>query len=339
MTEGREMKIIIKYCGLAALVGGAAFCLPNCGDNGTGPTPYTGPWKIVPIPEGLGPGALDGVYFLKPDLGYAVGCGASIIKYDGTRWKIDYKYPKRENEGAGFNDVWFNAPNDGWVVGDWGDGEEQKGLIMHYDGLEWREAVNIPGSIWWECVFFLDEKNGWAGGYGIARWDGSRWNYETDISFITDMYFSSETDGWAVSKYNESIYHYDGATWTRVHDDPWGIELYGIWFTSPDHGWAVGWDATAGDESNIMRYGGGKWFYFQKAPWDEGIRRGINAVHFSGPNNGWAVGQKAFRWDGDNWRYVDSPRPKTGTFTDVFTISEEDAWAVTDGPEILHYEP
>ena len=93
------MKKVIKYCGLGAMLAGAAFCLPNCDDDGTGPQPYDGPWKIVPCPEGLGPGALDAVFFLKPDLGYAVGCGAFIIKYDGTTWNIDYKYPKRENEG------------------------------------------------------------------------------------------------------------------------------------------------------------------------------------------------------------------------------------------------
>jgi hypothetical protein len=332
------MKTIVKYCGLAALLAGAAFCLPSCdGDDGTGPAPYDGPWKIVAVPEGLGPGALDAVFFVNRDLGYAVGCGATIIKYDGTRWEIDYNYPSK---GAGFEDLWFNATDDGWVVGVWGNGFEQKGLVMHYDGRKWEELGNIPGSVWWECVFFLDESNGWVGGYGIARWDGNEWHYETDIGFITDMYFNSPTDGWAVSKYSERIYHYDGTAWTKVHEGLYpSVELYAISFSAPDHGWAAGMDAKASDQSNLMEYKNGKWRYYLEPPWDEGIKRDINAVHFSSPNNGWAVGQKTYRWDGERWWYVDSPRPEIGVFTDVFAISDGDAWAVTEGAEILHYEP
>ena len=337
MTKGWDMKKLLRYCGLVAIAG-AVLYLPNCDDDGSGPAPYTGPWKIVTSPEGLGPGALDGVFFVKPDLGYAVGCGATIIKYDGKSWKIDYFYPTGESEGAGFEDVWFNSANDGWVVGNWGDGKLQKGLIMHYDGVKWREVENIPGSVWWECVFFLDKNNGWVGGYGISRWDGSKWHSESDVGFITALFFNSPTDGWAVSKYSESIYHYDGTTWTRVHDDPWGIELYSVWFTSPERGWAGGSEAKAVDQSNIMEYKNGKWRYYLGPNWEEGIKRDVYGLHFSGDNNGWAVGQTTYRWDGDNWLLV-KPPGRRGIIYDVFTISENDAWAVGDGRTIFHYEP
>jgi hypothetical protein len=340
MNEGREMKIILRYCGLGAMLAGAAFCLPSCdGDNGTGPAPYDGPWKIVACPEG--PPYLNGVYFLNADLGYTVGC-EYILEYDGSNWGINYEYPEEEREiNASFYDVWFNAPDDGWVIGSRYDEVNNicEGLIMRFDGVKWRELENIPGSGDWRCVFFLDENHGWVGGYGIARWDGNEWHYETDIGFITDIYFNTPTDGWAVAMHGERIYHYDGVTWNRVHDDPWGIELYSICFTRPDHGWAGGMNANTADESNIMEYRDGDWFPYLGAPWDEGIRRTVNAVHFSGPDNGWAVGQKTYRWDGERWWYVDSPRPETGTFTEVFAISDTDAWAVTEGAEILHYQP
>jgi len=327
------MKKILRYCGLVAL-SGAALYLPNCDDDGgPGPAPYDGSWKIVAAPEGLGPGALDGVFFVNPDLGYAVGCGATIIKYDGDSWEIDYVYPKKENESAGFEDVWFNAADDGWAAGVWGNGVEQKGLIMHYDGLKWIEQKNIPGSIWWECVFFLDENTGWVGGYGISRWDGSSWHYESDVGFITGLFFNSPTDGWAVSKYSESIYHYDGTTWTRVHDDPWGIELYSVWFTSPDHGWAGGWGTKSEAQSVLLEYKNGTWSYYQLPD----RRSGINAIHFSSPVNGWAAEQYTYFYDGKKWNYFKDP--VTNFITDVFTLSEDDAWAVGEGRTILHYEP
>jgi len=96
----------------------------------------------------------------------------------------------------------------------------------------------------------------------------------------------------------------------------------------------------AGDQSNLMEYENGDWRYYQEPPWDEGIRRTVNAVHFSGPNNGWAVGQTTFRWDGERWWYVEPP-PRSmhrSTLNDVFALSENDAWAV-GGRTILHYEP
>ncbi len=335
------MKKILRYCGLVAL-SGAALYLPNCDDDGAGPEPYTGPWKIVPCPEG--PSYLNGVFFLNANLGYAVGC-EYILKYDGANWKIDFEYPEQEGKiSAGFYDVWFNAPADGWVVGSWYDTESkiQKGLIIHYDGVKWDELENIPGSISWRCVFFLDRNNGWVGGYGIARWDGEEWHYETNVGYITDMYFNSPTDGWAVSKSSERIYHYDGSTWTKVREDAWGIELYSVWFTSPDHGWAGGSNVIGGGQSNILEYKNGVWRYFLEPPWEDGImRRDIYAVHFSGPSNGWAVGQQTFRWDGERWWHVKRPPPQThtGTLFDVFTLGENDAWAVGDARTILHYEP
>jgi len=335
IDEGLNMKKIVKYCGLTELLAGAAFCLPNCDDpdEPIGPEPYDGPWKIVPCPEG--PSYLKGVFFLNPDLGYAVGCDY-ILKYDGKAWKVNYKYPEKEGKKIGhLYDVWFTGANRGWAVGVWYDEEIKirKGLIMRYDGFSWHEIDNIPGSTEWECVFFLDENTGWVGGYGIARWDGNEWHCETDVGFITDMYFNSSTDGWAVSKYSESIYHYDGVAWTRVHDDPWGIELYSICFTGPNHGWAGGSGTKAEDQSVLLEYNSGKWSYFPL----EVRRSGINAIHFSSPSCGWAVEQYTYYYDGDKWRYVKDP--VTNFITDVFTLSEDDAWAVGEGRTILHYEP
>jgi hypothetical protein len=293
----------------------------------------------VPCPEG--PSYLNGVFFLNPSLGYAVGCDY-ILKYDGTAWKVNYKYPEKEGKKIGhLYDVWFTGANKGWAVGVWYDEgiKIRKGLIMHYDGFSWREIDNIAGSKEWECVFFLDENTGWVGGYGIARWDGNEWHYETDVGFITDMYFNSPTDGWAVSKYSERIYHYDGTKWTRVHDDPWGIKLYSVFFTSPDRGWAAGWYCISGTQSNILGYKKGRWGYYREAPWTEGIRRDIYGLHFSDPGNGWAVGQRTFRWDGERWWFGDDPPLSTrGMLYDVFTISDKDAWAVGDGKTILHYQ-
>jgi hypothetical protein len=312
----------------------------SCDDNnGTGPEPYDGPWKIVPCPELPKLHSLTGVSFVNADLGYCVG-GPYILKWDGVSWKKDYELiPTPPYELATCYDVFFLDEDHAWVAGGEGTASEGKIVILRWDGNRWeRVHQNLPMNYLYS-IFFLDENNGWVGGDGVGRWDGSEWTYDADLSVVTDIFFNSPTDGWAVSKYSERIYHYDGSSWTLVHDDAWGIELRSICFANPGKGWAGGMNANAGDESNILEYRNGEWFYYLGPPWEEGIHRDVNAVHFSGLNNGWAVGQKTYRWDGKRWWYVDSPRPEIGTFTDVFTISESDAWAVTDGPEILHYEP
>jgi hypothetical protein len=337
------MKTIVKYYGLAALLAGAALYLSSCDcdDGPTGPEPYDGPWRVVRCPEG--PSYLKGVFFPNPDLGYAVGC-EYVLKYEGGRWEVDFAY--KENNGrysVALEDVWFNGPGDGWVAGREYDIETKvsTALLLHYDGSKWKRFDHGTPATSFEALHFLSADEGWAAGFGICHWNGVAWEYVSDLSYLTGIYANSPNDVWATGAYDERIYRYDGSKWTRVHDDPWGIELRSIFFTSPGRGWAGGSDANAGDESNILGYRDGEWAYYLEAPWDEGIHRIINAVHFSGPNNGWAVGQTTFRWDGERWWYVEPP-PRDlhrGNLNAVFTLNVDDAWAVGNARTILHYQP
>ncbi len=161
------MKIIIRYCGLAALLAGAAFCFSSCDDgDSTGPAPYDGPWKVVACPVIEGLYSLDAVFFLKPNLGYAVGC-RHILKYDGNKWEVDYIYKEgSERYLPALLDVWFNAPDDGWVSGHDYDTvtKEGTGLLLHYDGKGWSKIEhNTPAGSFYS-LFFLNENDGWAGG-------------------------------------------------------------------------------------------------------------------------------------------------------------------------------
>ena len=334
------MKKLVKYCGLAALLAGAAFCLPSCDeDGGTGPTPYDGPWKIVPCPELPGLHYLTGIHFVNANLGYCVG-GPYILKWDGVSWKKDYELiPTPPNDLASCYDVYFLNEDEGWVAGGEGTASEGKGVILHWDGKVWRRVPQSLPMDYLYCIFFLDKNNGWVGGDGIARWDGSRWSYDADIAVVTDVFFNSPNDGWAVSKYSERIYHYDGTTWTRVHEGTYpSVELYAISFSSPEHGWAGGMGCISGTQSNLMEYRNGDWRYFLELPGGEGIRTNIDDIHFSAADCGWAVGYSTFFWDGTKWREVE--RPPDGYPNAVFTLSEEDAWAVGDGRyRIMHYEP
>jgi hypothetical protein len=323
-------KAAARYGSLAALVLLTAFCLVNCDCDGTtGPEPYDGPWKVVDCPEG--PSYLNGVFFLNANLGYAVGCDY-VLRYDGSEWETDYKYPEKEGNKIGhFYDVWFNAPDDGWVVGAWYDEEEniQKGLIMHFDGGQWKEMVNIPGSVLWSSVFFIDEDHGWVGGYGVARWNGIEWQFEDTVSYIKGMYMNSPTDGWAINYYGPKIYHYDGVRWEKVIEQSMH-HGYSINFRNEDRGWA------AGGRTLLLEYVNGKWQEYART---ENLAY-CEAVHFAPDGAGWAVGQRTYKWNEaqNKWLYVEAPL-RRGTLREVFVLDEGDAWAVGDARTIMHYQP
>jgi len=198
------MKKILRYCGLAALLAGAAFCLPTCDDDdGIGPQPYDGPWKVVDCPEG--PSYLKSVYFLNPDLGYAVGC-RHILKYEGTEWKTDFAYKENsERFIVALEAVWFNAPDDGWVAGREYDTETKvsTALLLRYDGKEWKRFDDGTPATSFDKLYFLNPSDGWAAGFGICHWNGEMWEYSSDLTRIVDIHFNSPSDGWAVGYYDE----------------------------------------------------------------------------------------------------------------------------------------
>jgi len=322
------MKRILKYLALVILIAAVLF-LPSCDCDGTtGPEPYGGPWKSIPCPEG--PSYLEAVFFLKPNLGYAVGC-RHILKYDGDKWKVDFAYKENsERYSIAFEDVWFNDPEDGWVVGNEWDNEkrESSALLLHYNGLYWRRVIHNMPTSGLHSVFFLTPNDGWAAGTGIVHWDGDSWNYLSDIGFLEDIYFNTPNDGWAVSYYGPKIYHYDGATWEKVFEQSMH-HGFGMYFQNENRGWA------AGGRTLLLEYVNGKWTEYTRT---ENLAY-CEAVHFAADGAGWAVGQRTYKWNEseNKWLYVEAPFPR-GTLYDVFVLSEGDAWAVGDA-QILHYQP
>jgi len=320
-------KRIVRYCGLAALLAGAALFLPCCDGNGTGPEPYDGPWEVVPCPEG--PSYLNAVFFLNPNLGYAVGC-RHILKYDGSEWKVDFAYKETsERYSIALYDVWFNASDDGWVVGSEWDNEKRESipLILHYDGKYWTRVVAVLPSDGFRALYFLTPEDGWAAGMGIAHWDGDSWNYVADIGFLTGIFFNTPNDGWAISYYGPKIYHYDGVTWEKVYEQSMH-RGYAVAFTEPGRGWACS------GRTMMMEYKDGKWGEYVV----EGMLYEPFDIHFLSPTCGWACGNWTYKWDGEKWNFVKDP-VVGGPIYGVFTVSEEEAWAVGGGRLIMHYQP
>ena len=209
------MKILIRYCGLGALLAGAALYFSDCdGEGPTGPPPYKGVWEWVPTPKCLA--SVNDIYFVSANDGWAVA-GHQIWHYDGSRWKMVEKLvPEDPRYDYGLTQIWFNGPNDGWVAG-----IENRTYsvyvshMWHYDGSSFKE-VTIPNVRFIYKMHFNAPDDGWAfGGDFALRYDGTKW-YKTQFAtlFWHGCFFWDENDGWAVSR--GGIHKWDGNKWDKV---------------------------------------------------------------------------------------------------------------------------
>jgi hypothetical protein len=140
------------------------------------------------------------------------------------------------------------------------------------------------------------------------------------------------------------------AEWTSVTpptvSETWWLKA--VHFTSPDEGWAVGWNATY-KTGALLHYQNGTWT--SVAPPTVSWDYGLTAVNFTSPDEGWAVGWDATNTTGVLLHYQNgtwtsfAPPTVSGDYVlaAVNFTSATEGWAV--GPDrnrgvgvLLHYQ-
>ncbi|MFD1543760.1 hypothetical protein [Nonomuraea guangzhouensis] len=177
---------------------------------------------------------------------------------------------------------------------------------------------------------------------------------------LSDVSGSSESDFWAVGKYEIEpggpvrplALRWEGHSWQHVATPiPAGRsqgELAAVVAIAPGDAWAVGRAATmGGDESGlIMRWRDGSWQLVPGPSAGEGPPSRLNAVAAAGPDDVWAVGETgragqtrplAMHWDGRAWSVVPVPEPPVGdaVLSSVAVRSADEAWAVGYAPSAV----
>jgi hypothetical protein len=118
-----------------------------------------------------------GVWGARPDALWAVGGSgrptseATLLFFDGVRWApVDLPPLERADVHALFK-VWGSAEDDVYAVG-------QRGVVLHYDGAEWREqqvgASDDLISLWGTGPNEVVAVGGRSNGI-MARFDGTAW--------------------------------------------------------------------------------------------------------------------------------------------------------------------
>jgi len=122
---------------------------------------------------------LDGIraiQFVNDDFGIGLARG-SIVFYDGTSWRYDV-YPICHFPGVGdFGGMWFTSEENGWVVGGYGGGPEQRSypVALHFDGERWSEVGITNEHITFNDVYSNDGTEVWVVGSAVWKNEGKLW--------------------------------------------------------------------------------------------------------------------------------------------------------------------
>jgi hypothetical protein len=156
-----------------------------------------------------------------------------------------------------------------------------QGQALHYDGCQWKEVdTGTTQTLWW--TFGFEE--------GPQYFVGAN---GTILKHTTETGFEAMESGVQFT-------------------------LYGIWGTSPEDLWTIGFDVDQKVPGAILHYDGSTWTPVSGLPESVSDSTNYFKVWGSGPNDVWVVGRNdlILHWDGAEW----SDRA-SGLSTDWVTIT------------------
>lgn len=203
-------------------------------------------------------------------------------------------------------DLWVASPTNAYVVG-------MNAFLARWDGSRWHVDAPPPGTNVTRTlhgVWADGPANAWAVGElsTIYRWNGNAWTVVSDsVAPVAglDNYnavWGSGTDVWIAG--DATLLRCPaGQSCTAVATGVPPAPLYGIWGSSPNDIWAVGF------AGRILRWNGTVW-----SPVTSVSSGTLARVRGSAGNDVWAVGnQTLLRYDGTRWSSV----PMLGSLANV----------------------
>jgi len=274
----------------------ATIALAGCGDGVGGPPrdassfAVSAEW-INPLPQ---VGTCFDVAAVGPDQFVVAGRNGTVLFRDRGRWSAHHL------DSGGILSAWGSSLSDVFVGA-------SDGAIYHYDGEEWmRQESGITNGI--SPLHGSGPANVWAGGRGVARYDGLSWtSMAVPWRFDTmGLWVESPVSVFAASLV-DGVYRFDGSDRTKVlHDSTLDSDGGGFpfWFTDI-------WGRSATDLYAITN--GGTIHHFDGTTWSrttlEG-RPGLQTIG-GGPSGdvwlaSWLFGPM-YRGSGTTWERVDGP--------------------------------
>jgi hypothetical protein len=334
--------------------------------------------RLVPTPNvGIGDNGLLGVAATSPRNASAVGYRyndagtqrATLIEHwNGGNWRVQPSpSPETFDELAA---VAATSSANAWAVGYSSSAyppRPDRGLIEHWNGRAWRitPSPNLGvGELYGVAVTSPD--NAWAvgsdvNGTVIEHWNGRDWRLQaspyTGISQLLGVTATSPRNAWAVGYGHAGsktlVEHWNGRVW-KVQPSPsppiprgqagaglaHGVQLAAVAATSASNAWAVGYTASAIDNSgdevadSVIEHWDGHAWRLQRSP-TAGAANVLAGIAAKSATAAWAVGQPfglgqaaIEHWNGHVWR---ARRGPDGELLGVAETSPTDVWAVGTG--------
>lgn len=248
------------------------------------------------------------------------------------------------------------ASNNAWAVGSAGNGDEDKILLLHWNGSAWarvtRPAV-LTGAGSLSGITVVSAKDAWAVGSAgrdtdprslLLHWNGSAWSQVTSPAPVAHAVLSGVTatasGGWAVGSYYTSqaaigyfplVFRLTGSKWARVTTSLGGDSSLGAVATT-----TTGATFAAGDHVGmitglIARWNGHAWAWIKELPTYQGLSdlaAGPGGVAFVVGENGSGHGTAtiSLRWTGRAWQQAPVSKPY-GPLNAVAFAPGGTAWA------------
>ncbi|HEV7128766.1 MAG TPA: hypothetical protein VGN32_15150 [Ktedonobacterales bacterium] len=273
---------------------------------------------------------LTGIAMLPSGTGWAIGSDASrhgaLFQRVAGRWRA-VSLPRGVPAPVSLNSIALSSATEGWIVG---------------------ESLAGAGA---NTSVLLHER---AGAWSVVSL--------TFPAALTRVVMRTASDGWAVGTARDQegvLLHYDGLTWTRVHDVAFvGVQLNGVSAIAPNNVWVTG--RLADLSSVILHNDGSGWRQ------DGGLdlsEAALASIQMLSASEGWAVGGYCtcghsrdvptstlsgaliLYYHAGVWAFQTaalqastSPEPFLGgDLLAVSMISPTEGWAVGVGSTIVHY--
>lgn len=260
--------------------------------------------------------------------------------FSQNQWNQIHPYPTLKN----LHDVHFNTEEEGWITGN----DELGSSIMYTNdaGVTWETQLSGWGTPS-TSLFFIDENEGWAGGWKCIYHTtdkGNTWESQTlpnIYSIIEDVFFIDQTNGWAVGERNTILKTTDGGeSWNIIHYSFGSdIRFYGVCFHNELVGFAVG-GRSYDDYGIIMKTNDGGETWVDNSPTN---CYGLSAITFVDTITGWicgyggATGQPAELYKttdcGQTW--IKQETDNYTRFNDIYFVDQDNGMILDESMRVF----
>ena len=303
-------------------------------------------WRAFNV--GGGANQLNDVDALSSDELWAVGSSwdgpnhyTAAFRWNGSQW-TQVPPPTGDPGSKILYGVDVLSANNVWAVGlNLPPGGQNRTLVMHWDGGQWRFVPSPNVGAFNNTLLKVkatSPNEAWAVGFYydasqtrhtlILRWDGTQWNIVpspnvgTGSNALYDVDVVSSGEAWAVGEYYDGAYRrnlvlrWDGSQWS-VQPTPNPSASYnvllGVSGVAANDAWAVGWYHAGYDiRTQTLHWDGAQWVVVPSPDVVASVEDQLNSVVALSSTDVWAVGYHgpsggegsrtlAMHWDGSQW--------------------------------------